>query len=329
MAYVREQVCGTSGQDMAKINENFMNIWSKVFGDVDFADANKKLQDTILTQYIPFTDNGSNLDTDHPCYIRFYVPPTVKKVKDARLSCIIDKYRMDSTTTMGGGKVENLDINISMSEGGGGTFQTNSTSATCSVTTGTSSTSCGATSYVDAWGDSSFNMPAPNAPMSASAQYNNHWYVGDGENLSIGFPIKVTMVNGNPIQVADAYFLQHRHTFNATVNIPPLSGTCIVPGQTGSVVLAPHTHKAVCKLSLPDHEHKMKPGIYVADTLGNTQFLINDNAVCTLTASNSTKNDIDITKYIKIGQWNTIKCTVSGLSRVTIFGYVQAIMKSV
>ena len=33
MTYVREEVRGTTGQDIMKINENFMNIFEKVFGD--------------------------------------------------------------------------------------------------------------------------------------------------------------------------------------------------------------------------------------------------------------------------------------------------------
>ena len=46
------------------------------------------------------------------------------------MSAILEAYRMDSATTEAGGKVENLDISIGMSEAGGGTFQTNGTQAT-------------------------------------------------------------------------------------------------------------------------------------------------------------------------------------------------------
>ena len=80
MTYAREQINGTTGQDLSKMNENFMNLWSKVFGDISFSDANAKLQETILTQYIPFQGEG-NADNNFPYTIRFYIPPNVKKIK--------------------------------------------------------------------------------------------------------------------------------------------------------------------------------------------------------------------------------------------------------
>ena len=49
MPYVREQIHGTSGQDIMKINENFMSIFEKVFGDINFSDTDEALQKSILT----------------------------------------------------------------------------------------------------------------------------------------------------------------------------------------------------------------------------------------------------------------------------------------
>ena len=39
MAYIRQEIRGTSGQDIAKMNENFMGIYEKVFGDINFSDT--------------------------------------------------------------------------------------------------------------------------------------------------------------------------------------------------------------------------------------------------------------------------------------------------
>ena len=80
MTYVREEVRGTTGQDIMKINENFMNIFEKVFGDINFSDTDTALQNSILTQYIPFQGDG-NLDKTYPLYVRFYVPPNIKTIK--------------------------------------------------------------------------------------------------------------------------------------------------------------------------------------------------------------------------------------------------------
>ena len=52
MAYIRQDVHGTSGQDILKINENFMNIFEKVFGYINFSDVDSELQKRINKQWI-------------------------------------------------------------------------------------------------------------------------------------------------------------------------------------------------------------------------------------------------------------------------------------
>ena len=118
MPYVREQIHGTSGQDIMKINENFMSIFEKVFGDINFSDTDEALQKSILTQYIPFQGDG-NLDKNYPLTIRFYVPPNVKKVNKASLNVFLENYRMDSDITQGGGGVAGGDVSLSVASGGG------------------------------------------------------------------------------------------------------------------------------------------------------------------------------------------------------------------
>ena len=38
MAYMRRDVRGTTGQDIEKINSNFMDIFDKVFGNIIYKD---------------------------------------------------------------------------------------------------------------------------------------------------------------------------------------------------------------------------------------------------------------------------------------------------
>ena len=92
MTYVREEVRGTTGQDIMKFNENFMNIFEKVFGDINFSDTDTALQNSILTQYIPFQGDG-NVDKTYPLYVRFYVPPNIKTIKGATLNAFVENYR--------------------------------------------------------------------------------------------------------------------------------------------------------------------------------------------------------------------------------------------
>ena len=52
MTYIRQDINSTSPQDLLKINENFMNIFEKVFGDINFSDTAQELQTKIMTQYL-------------------------------------------------------------------------------------------------------------------------------------------------------------------------------------------------------------------------------------------------------------------------------------
>ena len=145
MAYIRQEIRGTSGQDIAKMNENFMGIYEKVFGDINFSDTDTALQNSILTQYIPFQGEG-NLDSKYPLTIRFYVPPNVKKIKNATVNVFLENYRMDSDITEGGGGVAGGEVNLSVASGGG---------YTNTLSQGTQ------TSYVRKWGSPGYEVSAP------------------------------------------------------------------------------------------------------------------------------------------------------------------------
>ena len=98
MSYIRQDVHGTSGQDILKINENFMNIFEKVFGDINFSDVDSELQKKINKQWIPVQGEG-NLDSSNPLRIRFFIPPNTTKLVSSNFNIITENYRMDSSIT--------------------------------------------------------------------------------------------------------------------------------------------------------------------------------------------------------------------------------------
>ena len=93
--------------------------------------------------------------------------------------------------------------------------------------------------------------------------------------------------------------------------------------------MPPHSHNAVGKVSFPAHQHANEPGIKLASNIGNMGLYVNGNNLYTLSTSNRVKNDIDIKDYLKIGEWNTIECKTSSLGRITVYGTVECVMKSV
>ena len=299
MPYVREQIHGTSGQDIMKINENFMSIFEKVFGDINFSDTDEALQKSILTQYIPFQGDG-NLDKNYPLTIRFYVPPNVKKVNKASLNVFLENYRMYSDITEGGGGVAGGSVSLSVASGGG---------YSNSLSQGSS------TSYVKKWGSPPHEYVAPTQAFNKNGtiEINAGGLVNNPGTNSLGLGTLNAKIGSTSTYVADLLRLQHSH------EIPP---------HSHSISIEPHTHSGSASVTIPSHHHSLKEGIRVSTTApGTTTIAVNGTNVCSVSASKVSENDVDITSYIKVGEWNIIKVSTTNLARISVYGTIEAIMR--
>ena len=299
MPYVREQIHGTSGQDIMKINENFMSIFEKVFGDINFSDTDEALQKSILTQYIPFQGDG-NLDKNYPLTIRFYVPPNVKKVNKATVNVFLENYRMDSDITEGGGGVAGGSVSLSVASGGG---------YSNSLSQGSS------TSYVKKWGSPPHEYVAPTQAFNKNGtiEINAGGLVNNPGTNSLGLGTLNAKIGSTSTYVADLLRLQHSH------EIPP---------HSHSISIEPHTHSGSASVTIPSHHHSLKEGIRVSTTApGTTTIAVNGTNVCSVSASKVSENDVDITSYIKVGEWNIIKVSTTNLARISVYGTIEAIMR--
>lgn len=310
---MREQVNGTSPQDIMKINENFESMWYKLHGDVDFEDTNKGLKNKIQTQYIPVQGEG-NFDKNYPLYVRFYIPPNAKEIKSSSFNAICENYRMDSGVAEGGGGIENVDLNISMGN----------SSISCSV-----ETSEATTHPVWLWFGKSGNIDNGLVPpLKSVGDYGQETYYWDdrgyytkgtyaNRDLRYGLPLYLVDVNpnGSPREeaVVDAMSLNHVHKF---------------PGHSHTFIQQPHSHSGNGRLRLDPHTHPLKEGIKVSTTTPQNVVLhINNEPYAVLDGSNTSANNVDITKHIKMGEWNVIKVTTSNLARITIYGTIELILK--
>ena len=299
MAYIRQEIRGTSGQDIAKMNENFMGIYEKVFGDINFSDTDTALQNSILTQYIPFQGEG-NLDSKYPLTIRFYVPPNVKKIKNATVNVFLENYRMDSDITEGGGGVAGGSVNLSVASGGG---------YSNSLSQGSS------TSYVKKWGSPPHEYVAPTQAFNKNGtiEINAGGLVNNPGTNSLGLGTLNAKIGSTSTYVADLLRLQHSH------EIPP---------HSHSISIEPHTHSGSASVTIPSHHHSLKEGIRVSTTApGTTTISVNGINMCSVSASKVSENDVDITSYIKVGEWNIIKVSTTNLARISVYGTIEAIMR--
>ena len=300
MAYIRQEIRGTSGQDIAKMNENFMGIYEKVFGDINFSDTDTALQNSILTQYIPFQGEG-NLDSKYPLTIRFYVPPNVKKIKNATVNVFLENYRMDSDITQGGGGVAGGSITLSVASGGG---------YTNTLSQGSN------TSYVKKWGSPPHEYVAPTQVFNKNGtiEINAGGLVNNPGTNSLGLGTLNATIGSTSTYVADLLRLQHSHE---------------IPSHSHSISIEPHTHSGEASVDIPDHTHSISEGIKVSTSkIADCSIAINDTYVGWVGENKQVQNDIDIAPYIKVGEWNIIRVrTDSGLARINIYGTIEALMK--
>lgn len=310
MAYIRQEIRGTTPQDIMKINENTMGIYEKVFGDINFSDTDKDMQSKIMTQWLPIQGEG-NLDASYPLLIRFFVPPNVKEVKSSSFNMICENFRMDSTVTQGGGSYQTGNVNLSVASGGGYTETLSESSKT---------------SIVKKWGWLGSQVPAEYEPPYYSLVYGDaganglNWKYGgyyttpnyDGLVLGAGVEKYKDNNSGQDQYVLDLLKIQHQHE---------------IPAHSHNIAISPHTHSGTVGMTIPDHEHNLKAGIFVStDTPQNVFVQLNDQAVAELTSA--PLNNQDWTSFIKIGQWNTIKITTTNLARVVLYGTVELVIKN-
>ena len=302
MTYVREEVRGTTGQDIMKINENFMNIFEKVFGDINFSDTDTALQNSILTQYIPFQGDG-NLDKTYPLYVRFYVPPNIKSIKGATLNAFVENYRMDSDVTKGGGGVAGGSVYLNISGGGKCTGEGYTASKTA---------------YVTKWGTPPYEYEAPkkyliDGNMNGNMSGLMGGFLQSTDKVGLASAILSGMYGNKVTPYADLKNFQHSH------ELPPISVSVSVPS---------HSHTGEASVTIEDHTHELKEGIRVSTTApGTTNVYVNDNKVCSVSSGNATANNIDISQYVKVGEWNIIKVDTTNLARISVYGTIEAIMK--
>lgn len=306
---IRQDIQGTSPQDLNKMNENFMAMWQKVYGNIDFADGNNNLKQRIMTQYQTVQSEG-NLDSSYPLYIRFYVPPNVKSVKSAPLNVMVEHYRMDSSVAKSGGQIENVDIAMGIGTSNVGV---------------TGLAGGDMTREVDYWGTGNIRVTAPldfiypnnddmlNATETFDMPYGYGYVTSNDNRKTLGTIVMNGMMKGSSqvTPYVDLNAFQHQH---------------YMPPHNHEVIAQPHSHNATGKVSLAPHQHTLNEGIKISGTSPqNVEVFVNSVKVGSTLSGISSMNNVEIKDYIITGEWNVIKVSTSNLARVVLYGIVELI----
>lgn len=309
--YVREEIRGTTGQDISKMNDNFMNVFDKLFGNINYSDMDDKTKNKVNTQWLPFQGEG-NCDKSYPMYIRFFVPPNVKKINKASINIATEHYRMDSSVARSGGQVENVDIAMGISSSDVGV---------------TGLAGGDMTREVDYWGTGNIRVTAPldfiypnnddmlNATETFDMPYGYGYVTSNDSRKTLGTIVMNGMMKGSSqiTPYVDLNAFQHQH---------------YMPPHSHKVVAQPHSHNAIGKVNLAPHEHTLNEGIKVSSSVpSDVGVYINDTLIIGALSGMTSNTNIDISDKIKIGEWNIIKSTTSNLARVVLYGIVEMIVK--
>lgn len=308
---VRNQINGTSGQDIMKMNENFEQIWTKVHGDITFGDSDSDMQNRISTQWLPFQGEG-NFDSNFPLDIRFFVPPNVKKLKSSSVNITVTNYRMDSSIAMGGGGFESGQINLSMVGGKAdvtlATEPQRPVSSDISMLQGASTNSTGLRkAEIISSGTATYYYNTNTSLFSTT--------IG-GKNTVVALLDECNLdeyVGKQP--VLDLCLINHRHDFT-------------IPSHSHTIFQEPHTHSGSFGINIDPHTHMLNEGIKVSSVNPSNVVVIMNGVIIADMSSTPVVSNLDVTQHIKIGEWNTIRCSTSTLARITIYGILELLIKN-
>lgn len=357
MGYYRQNISGGTPRDIKITNDNFQQIWSKVFGDITFSDTNRTLQKQILTQWVPVQGEG-NLDSKYPLYLRFFVPPDVEEIKSTNFNIIIENYRMDSaitsttdSTQTGTSTTSSTAPQYSKTSSTAPQYTKTSSSApqysstsTSSAVGGTSASGGGSTQEAKSWGrltgGSRYPAPSENLVYNEVMVSSGGYYVStDTKRLAV--PQAYIMYGGEQKEVIDMNKLQHQHDIPShthSVSLGSHSHSITVNAHTHDLTINSHTHDITIdshkhdvqmQITIPGHKHDLDEGIKVTTTApSNVVMYLNDVKVSNSISGNGTSQlNIDVKDNVKIGTWNTIKITSSNIARASIFGTLELVIK--
>lgn len=307
----REEVRGTSGQDLSKINNNFMNIWKTLFGGIDYAEFSKGAKEKIQTQWIQVQGDG-NFDRNYPYRIRFFVPPNVDEIKSTNINLICERYRMDSDITASGGGIAEGSVNLSIAGGGG--YAGASGGFGSSTTTPVSrwyNTLDGKVTHTPP--DGSIWVNAKNVNTNNRTDWITGTTVSGGSTLGVAKRF-IGSNNGN-IDYVDLFYFNHEHDVN-------------IPNHSHSINISPHSHNGNASINIPNHTHSLNEGIRVStQNASGVAVKLNGTSIAGMDSNaNSTSNNINVPHLIKKGDWNIIE--VSGnIGRINVYGTVEVVQK--
>jgi hypothetical protein len=301
--------------DIKNLNDMTRDIYNALFGNLDFKNLNGAVKEQLFTQQLNI-DKEINIDKSFPANFRYPISADAKKIKSAKLSVIVSRYRMDS----GVAKAPSQSIAIQGSAG----LSTQNAGSNFSTTLSTKNwfAHSSNTTYVfEQPGQTVFDMDDV-GPLNSinddmgrkSSFYGWSQSTPDGDLYSplvCAVPVGYKPDGSEPgtlYAFIDFAKLQHNHDFFFNWL---------------------HSHPITLSGTVAGHEHPLDEGIHVSSTPPeDVKISVNGHDLeIVMNEANAVTNDIDIAQYLNIGQTNTITVTTSNLAHIEIYGIIELSMR--
>jgi phage minor structural protein len=284
---------------------------------------------------------ADNVDNTHPLKLNIYLPPETRSITRAILRFKLEPFRAYETgAASGGGSSQTSEASsiTTTDSGGSSTPTTSSGGGTTQTTTSGGSTkvtsSSGGSTTVTSTSDNtehSHLMFDYRGSYSASAS-NRSYYV-----LNTYGYIKIANLETEDTSDVWTYpnTSQHSHKVSIpnhthTVDIPLHTHTVTIPSHTHTVTIPSHTHgmNHTHNVTIPSHTHTIIYGIYESTVATEITIKINGTDYTSVLGGVFTtdQDNIDISSYLLVGQWNTIELGSSQLGRIDATVFLQVLM---
>ena len=179
----------------------------------------------------------------------------------------------------------------------------------------------GYTSDSTSWDGGNYTSTDSGGGVSTSTQSSNHKSDTTGKAYYDGGMVSTQSSNNHEHN----YYLvkSHEHTFS----LPSHDHNFSIPNHNHNVSIGGHSHS----FTVASHNHDIDYGIYKdSGKASGVKVLINgvDRTIDISGSSliNENKNDLNITKFMNIGKWNTISLSSNSLGRIDSTIFTQALI---
>lgn len=264
---------------------------------------------------------ADNVESGKPLVLNVFLPTETRQVNKAILRFKRQEFRAyEKAAASGGATTSGASSTSTTASGGATTSGASSTSTTASgggTTSGSSSISTTASGgdhrhqmFYNYW---SASQPTSWRELKACSS------IGGG---SVSIVVGTGSYNDLYTYSADGdhkHDMQHTHTVSAHEH-----------GMQHTHTIQTHTHGMEHTHTISNHTHPLDFGIYTGTSASNVTVKINGadrtSALGGGTGFNVDKDDLNITPYMQVGQWNVIELGSTTLGRIDATVFIQALM---